>query len=297
MATGLNKRMVQVAEFEEKTYENFFGSEVVRLVRDHFSPGQIDESTLGFDGSFFIPFFCRNIHFSRLFPRWLGRFPGIILSDLDYITDVIDRDLPQHRLNLFVQYKRPEYVLGHRAAEWNCWQRPYFRYALTDHQQKALERLEQESNGRAAVVYASPAFWKSSELYERARFRRVVADSNIAQVSAMTGHSKFTYTNSGAAGIAHSEPEQVNGLSLQEILNRGLKNEKLPLTAHIIATSKAIQSVFENDDIGMQLLESAKAAELYNSGLDEESLSEQFVKALATIAAFTNVTNVQLYLA
>jgi hypothetical protein len=296
MTAGLNKRMVQIAEFEEKTYESYFGQEVTRIVRNSFSPGQIDEAILGFDGSFFIPFFCRNIHFSRLFPRWLGHFPGIILSDIDYLIDELDRDLPRCRLNLFVQYKRPEYVFGHRAAEWNCWQRPYFRYALTNHQQLALERLEQKSNGRAAVIYASPAFWESSDLYKRAAAGHVVAGSNIARVSAMAGHSRFTYTDPGASGIAHSEPERVNGPSLEEILNRGLENEKLRLTDHIIATSKAIQSVFDNDETGMQLMGSATAAVLYRSGLADDSLRGQFVKALATIEAFTNVANVQVYL-
>ncbi len=289
--------MVQIAEFEEKTYEKYFGQEVSRRISNTFPPGQFDEAVLGFDDSFFVPFFCRNIHFRCLFPRWFTHFPGFALRDVDYLIDEMDREFPQCRLNLFVQYKRPDYVVGHRAAEWHLWSQPYFRYSLTGHQQLALERLDQHSNGRAAVIYASPAFWESAELYKCANSGRVVAESNIAQVSSMVGHARFTYVKSGNVGIAHSEPEAIDGPTLDEILNKGLENEKLGLKDHILRTAKMVSASYENDELGMRLFESATEAVLFRGGLAREVSFSQLAKAFAKIEAFGEIADVQLYIA
>jgi hypothetical protein len=83
-----------------------------------FSPDQRDEFLLGIDEAFLLPppfLMGRLPHMRRR--RWarLHRFP---LSELDHIGDELSRRLPPFKFNLFVQYKRPEYLSRSSAVEW-----------------------------------------------------------------------------------------------------------------------------------------------------------------------------------
>jgi hypothetical protein len=288
--------MAEAAEFEEKTYEKYFGHELARSARDTFSPGQVAEGDLGFDEGFFVPWHIRNFWFRNLFPiRWLG-LRGVFLADLEFLDDTLRHAMPGSRYNLFVQYKRPSYVKGHNAKEWGHWHRPYYRYPITDHQQLILEKLELASFGRAAVIYASPAFWTNVALFSNAKKKRVIAESNVAEVSKMVGHKCFTYADSGAFGVAHSEPEIVQSSSLGDILQRGVENERLSFRDHIRKTTKAIKTCFEDDELGLNNLETASETILYLiDGSRRRGRDGDFVGDLATIEAFCDLYGVQLF--
>ena len=157
--------MTSIAQFEEKTFEKYFGHEVARYANYTYSPGQFGEATLGFDEAFDIPFHRLLWKWHLLYGGHVLRKKGISLSDYNNLLERELRNLPKFKLNLFVQYKRPEYVYFAGADEWPLWEKPYYRYCITDHQQMALVKLSAESSGRAAVVYASPAFWMSDDLF------------------------------------------------------------------------------------------------------------------------------------
>ncbi len=74
-----------------------------------------------------------------------------------------DRDFPKFKFNIFIQYKRPEYIQSPRGTEYKDWGEPYFRYNILQHQQDILVQLEKNAGENAIVVYASPAFYRIKE--------------------------------------------------------------------------------------------------------------------------------------
>ena len=158
--------MTQWTQFKERTYEKFFGHQLARVTNVSYSPDLHDEFHLGFDEAFFVPILSRFLWYRKLFiPQlWYGR--GLLLSEVDSFVKEVGNDLPRFRYNFFVQYKRPEYVSHHRGKEWKYWECSYYRYRITQHQQEALARVHAAASGRAAVVYASPAFLTWEKLFE-----------------------------------------------------------------------------------------------------------------------------------
>jgi len=94
--------------FEEKTYENFFNSELDRQSNIYFPLGQVQEGFLGFDSSAD----SRNRRLWRQlgFPFWFTPpFSGVELREIAremerYLEITID-ELPPIRANLLFQYK------------------------------------------------------------------------------------------------------------------------------------------------------------------------------------------------
>src|SRR5450631_1110624 len=124
--------------FKEKTYEKYFGGEVARLTTITFSPDQCDESYLGFDDAFRLPWFLLRRWFPHLRRGSRGCSAGLSIRELDDLTAQMIQRMPPFRFNIFVQYKRPEYLLRSSAQEWSCWNSPYFRYDTTPHQHDLL---------------------------------------------------------------------------------------------------------------------------------------------------------------
>ena len=248
------------AEFKEKPFETYFLAEMARRTSVLFSPDQTDEGILGFDGAFFIP----DPDFRFLFPfirsrRW-PHFAGMIASEIDHFGRALDARLPPFNLNLFVQYKRPEWMRRSSAAEWASWNAAYYRYTIDAKQQGLLENILAAAAGRAAVVYASPAFWANSDLFALAGSNGIIANSNIASADMLTGHDRFTYTVPGGHGIAHSEPETVEGPSLDAIFAGGADNERLPFTKHVKATANLIERGLDEGSADYALWQSAREA-------------------------------------
>jgi hypothetical protein len=54
--------------------------------------------------------------------RW-ARLQGLKLADLDHIADDVSSRMPSFKFNLFVQYKRPEFLKQSNAIEWSCWKK------------------------------------------------------------------------------------------------------------------------------------------------------------------------------
>lgn len=270
-------------EFKEKTYEKYFSHEVARLTNVTFSPDQCDEALLGFDDAFWLqlPWIMRHAPFVRR-RRW-SQMTGVEIRELEHIGEELGRRMPPFRFNLFVQYKRPVFLRTKGANEWKHWQCPYYRYSTTPHQQDILEKIEAKSNSRAATVYASPAFWKATELWTNVASETIIENSNIASVGRLRGHEHYSYSSAGFQGKGHSETTDIASPELTDVIVRGLEQEGLLFNLHIKRTAKLILEAVRNSDSGAPLFEQARSA-LGISELDDRS----FVSALATIEVFSD---------
>jgi len=211
-------------EFEEKTYEQYHNLELIGKDKILFPPGQIQENKFGIDSALF----SENERFWRIwwyYNWWI--FPpiprGVYLSDLledefwEDLKDMIDaKDFPKFKFNIFIQYKRPEYIKSPRGKEYSSWTKPYFRYDLLQHQQDILLQLEKNVNRNAIVVYAAPAFYKMYDLLNYYTNGKLIENSNYVKPSKLNRHTRWTYINGGTNGLAFSESERIEGVSLLE---------------------------------------------------------------------------------
>ncbi|GAY19626.1 hypothetical protein [Sphingobium fuliginis] len=283
------------AEFKEKTYETYFLAEVARLTNILYSPDQTDEGALGFDGSFYLPLPPSRAIFPYIrFRRW-RHLIGMSAGEIDDFGEELNSHLPPFRLNLFVQYKRPEWMHGSNATEWPSWSTSYFRYTIEAKQQGLLEGIVEAAAGRAAVVYAAAAFRLNSELFAHAEAGTVVPNSNIASVEMLTGHKRFTYTAPGSYGIAHSEPEALEGPSFDTILARMDDNEGLPFTKHLKLTAQSIEGAMGDDRGARDLWEASRRAIIGGDFADAYPRGRgTWVEAIVSIMAFAQAFDVRV---
>lgn len=111
--------------------------------------------------------------------------------------------LPKTAISLIIQYKRPEWITGGRAAQWHFWNRPYFRFPINSVQQAKLHRLEQATAPHAMVRYASPAFWTVEELEVAQHRFRVLQSTGFVAPENLHGHKFWTYSAPGNDGRAN----------------------------------------------------------------------------------------------
>lgn len=246
--------------FKEKTYEKAFAGELSRLTRISFSPDQVDENILGFDDAFLLspadvlmiaPYVRRRRH---------HRLRGTKIINLNQLSDDMADDMPPMKFNLFLQYKRPVRLLTRGGREWDHWKSEYYRFDVTPHQQAILENMEAASHGRAAVVYATPAFHESADLWKHMAADAIVDHSNIASAGKLKGHGCYTYVAPGHHGIGHSEPEDIESPSLREFLRRGIEgNEVIPAAKHIIKAATLAREAIAGDRKAETIFRAAQA--------------------------------------
>jgi len=174
------------AEFEEKEFEIPLYVELADGSPYVWSPGQVLEKSLGFDGAQF----TRNLTFWKLIGRHSAIVPGIDLNSLRN-TLPIKRLLPTFRCNLFLQVKRPQHLIRRtRGCSLNS---PYFRFEVEYEQQMILYNLGEKLLNRAFIGYASPAFYKLEELYQHAIKSQLVSRSSFIKVNRLRGHNYWAY--------------------------------------------------------------------------------------------------------
>lgn len=277
-------------EFKEKPFEKYFSIELARLTKFTFSPDPCDESFLGFDDAFWMPLPWMAMHMPYVRHRRRARRQGFSISELEHIADEFAERMPPYRFNLFVQYKRPVRLISQVAPEWGEWGTAYYRYITTPHQQALLVKIEEQSHGRAATVYASPAFWRASELFEFAKNETVVANSNIASVGRLSGHHCYTYINAGFQGKGHSEAMDISSPSLEEVVTQGLQGDAVPFKRHLKQTANLIAESVDSSEDAAPLFQQARAALV-----DENVGNDSLTGALATISAFCDAFSVSYY--
>jgi hypothetical protein len=191
------------AEFEEKEYEFAFNLELASgrgAFGAVFSAGQVLEKIVGYD-AVALPD-RRNRIWQVLRIR---RPPGVKL--LPHMWDPginpASGELPSSPESLILQYKRPEYLSGPRAAQWRLWRQPYFRFARSSEQHAVLRRLERNLRSDAIVRYAAPAFWRRADLEVAHLGRYVLVRSGFVSPETIGRHRVWTYVRPGQAGRAN----------------------------------------------------------------------------------------------
>jgi hypothetical protein len=148
--------------------------------------------------------------------------PGVVTNDLRFghIWRKLNRKrmLPTFASNLFLQIKRPECLKRYNSKIGMGF--PYYRFTIKQHQQTALAKLASKLNHRGLVLYAAPAFHTHDELYRATNNKQLVERSNFAPIDRLSGHDTWNYKYPGSSGIAHSEPERIEGPNFQELLSQ-----------------------------------------------------------------------------
>ncbi|MGC4943755.1 hypothetical protein [Kribbella sp. DT2] len=207
------------AEFEEKQYESAFNIELAGGHHgwgDLFSAGQVLEKILGFDGAGDAEVEHRVWQVLKV-----PRPTGLILLPEHWEAGKQpppDR-LPIRPVSVVLQYKRPEYLIGNRAAQWTQWGRPYYRIRRESAQHSVLKHLEQSLVDGAIVRYAAPAFWKHTELEAHRWQRTVLPNSGFVAPSVLGSHKVWTYEQPGTDGFPNPDGpwqpfESVDSLSV-----------------------------------------------------------------------------------
>ena len=193
------------AEFEEKEYEGAANGE---LAAGGFimSAGQVIEKIVGYD-AIAAPVASHVVWQLLRVPRP----PGIrLLPRFWYPGETPSAArLPEQPVSLVLQYKRPQYLHGPRAAQWSYWHQPYYRFTRRDFQHKVLRRLERALGSAAVVRYASPAFWRYAELEAAAVTHQVLRLTGFVPPLAMGSHRVWTYVQPGIGGRANPTARHV----------------------------------------------------------------------------------------
>jgi hypothetical protein len=182
-----------------------------------WSPGQVLEAIVGFDVALMVMdlSFWASIGFGAaphglpVLGSWWPGWPSLLLRPLFRF-----RTPPPFRLNLFLQYKRPEHLT--QGKERKHWKAAYFRFALTSHQQRALEACATSLGPGGHVAYGSPAFFRRTDLFAYTENRTLADNTHFAPALQLANHSRYTYVSARAAGMAHSEPVEVQPLSFSD---------------------------------------------------------------------------------
>lgn len=284
------------AEFEEKQYEQHLNIELLRGHNLLFPPGQMLENTVGFDAALFTahPKFWK--HFPYLYKwhhRLLRNAPQGISLPIELWKEIEDEieGLPKFKFNAFIQHKRPEYMKRSDALEWSSWNSSYYRYKLMSHQQEALSKIDRAIGNAGVVVYACPAFHKTSELWGAIENKKVIESSNFCQVCRLNDHKTFTFQKPGSVGVAHSEPENIESPNFQESLSR--LSEIQPTESnmeHLLLLSKNIDAVMlKTSEYSMQYKNITKSM---LSELSDMKTASSLVK----IDVFRFLTRTQLWI-
>ncbi|MCS4174579.1 hypothetical protein [Salinibacter ruber] len=276
------------AEFEEKEYEAHANSQLAEESKLVYPPGQVTEKVLGFDASLGVG---KENYFWEAADETYRSGTQIDEDWWEQLDESVDEKFPPFRYNLFVQYKRPECMVKASAREWGEWGESYFRYRITEHQQDALENLEENMGDEGVVYYASPAFYEKKALWESLEEQDLIERTNFAQPSKVTEHDVYTYSESGSGGIGFSDPEPVKSTPFETSL----------------ANLSAVEASGSNRDflirLGDQVHEAAlsvngeKFRSLYqeiNEHLVPESIGSDIPTALTRVDAFRFLTDTTL---
>jgi hypothetical protein len=237
-------------QYEEKTYESYFNVELDGRSTIFFPPGQVQEGVLGIDAA-------GHSNNRRLWrrlghPFWfVNEFSGIALENaarhMESLLGESVRNIPNMKVNLLFQYKRPQHITSTRANEWHIWNQPYFRYHIYEKQQELLDHLGRIVGSKALILYAAPAVVDVNELVKLKMQRRIIESTNFTKASLLAGHEVNTYVQAGTHSVAHSVPEEVEAFDLLTFLKTQERSINVPNYKFVTDFSKAVQSAFQED--------------------------------------------------
>lgn len=196
------------ADFAEKTYEWPLYNQLERANSFVYTPGQVLEKIVGFDAGLYTA--------NALLWQTVGYSAppsGTLLGSLSWPLGPRNpkQEFPDVRLNLFLQAKRPTFYPRRPRALKNLGGVgvPLWSFRLTDHQQKRLESLAEQTKGHAHVAYASAVFHTNTALFDHMRQGTIVENSTFPSAEGLKGHDAWYYWSPGATGAANPDPENI----------------------------------------------------------------------------------------
>lgn len=236
-------------EFEEKDFEAPLYTELLHSSHRIATPGQVFEGRFGIDAALE----ALNPKLWHLF-GYKNPLEGVVLNDFNW--GFVWRRLGQKRLlptfsvNLLVQAKRPyirqratggSKAQGMKGVHW-C-------FDVTPHQHSILIKVARRLGQRALVLYASPAFSKLTELYDHTDKKEVVDNSSFVRVLKLEKHQRWAYSAAGTCGVGHSDPENIEDVSFEQMLSElreNRKEDRLPV-GNLELLAQAALSVCESE--------------------------------------------------
>lgn len=251
------------ADFEESEYRGPLYNQLERGNHLVWEPGQVFEKHIGIDRAAYVT----DPYFWGLYGT-TGPMNGIVLldHDWDYIWKkrLKSKVLPDFNLNLFLQAKRPHAGTRPRGKiKKEGIGGDYWKFAITPHQQVALQRMEANLNSNAIVCYASPAFHTQAALYGHTKNQSIVPSSSFPPVSALTGHGAWYYDGGGLSGVANPDFVRIEFEPLQTRISKLIERsqvqkidaaESLRNLANMIISSAADVEAPSSNDVWFQLL-------------------------------------------
>lgn len=212
-------------EFKEAAFEANLNRELSLDNMAIFTPDRVLENDIGFDAALV----SRNFKLFQMFHRcrreWclplFDRLDGIKL-DKDFwrtMASSIDHAAVELKFNIFLQHKLPIFIDKNHwkiKTQWNTWNTRFYRYEITEHQQKILEQLENKFAEKDLVLYSSPAFISFQDLISYTKNKQLVKNTNFAEPSKLKGHKYFSYSSAGNFGKGFSEPTDIESYDLFE---------------------------------------------------------------------------------
>ena len=202
------------AEFEEKEYEGPLNNELLGRSSNLWTPGLVFEYYFGIDAGICV----QNQSFWRM--MGFDTVPiGVSLPRFNwsYLWRTFGgvRRLPAFNLNLFLQTKRP-FVVRRPQGKFASlgYTTPFWRFKITGHQQRALQRLAGKVGNAGLVSYGCAAFDTLDDLYDFIPNRLVLQNSTFIEATFLRNHKYWTYDQPGSTGTACSEPERIEGKSI-----------------------------------------------------------------------------------
>lgn len=182
----------------------------------------IEEYGLGWDTGFYFP--------------WLDMTPN-----------------PDHRgCNFFIQYKLSNLIKGHSAHEWKDWNHPYLRFqipystkdkknnkSIDDYHQ--FDRLKELTDNGYFVYYATNHVIYDSDLFRIATNKNLINEIPFLDVSRINAHhKKVTFDEKCSHFLLHSEPEKIETIKWNNILENLTESKKTLLFEDINFLEKFI---------------------------------------------------------
>lgn len=280
-----------ISQFEEKEYEFQFSMELMQgRLGTVWSAGQVLEGIVGYDGVADPD--IENVVWEVL---KVPRPKGVVLAPSHWQGGARPsaEDLSSGLVTLVLQYKRADYLYGARAAQWQLWYSPYYRFRRASRQHHILARLERNLEGLAIVRYAAPAFWKRADLESNAVAGSVIEQSGFVSPETLGPHKVWTYVEPGVAGRAN--PSGRTG----DFESASALRDLLKSTTHAHQRKALVLAEKPGFEIALRLGSIADyrqprlreevqafARELLSAELD---LSESALKSIIGLAAFTTL--------
>ncbi|HHO3376220.1 TPA: hypothetical protein ACRRWQ_000003 [Morganella morganii] len=233
-----------LAQYEEKTFENYFNSELAKNNIFYYPFGQVQEGGIGADCAAMLD----SYHLWEIFNE--NFFHG---EDLEKISNYMDNyikykinNIPSIKINILFQYKRPEIITTSNGKEWNHWNEKYFRYSIYKEQQSLLEKINNQFGNDVLILYASPAIYDRNELVRAYVEKKIIESTNFCQAHELKGHNHNTYTKAGKDFYACSEPEEIPRFNLIENLQE-IKTQDLESVTIITKFMSDLRGLIEED--------------------------------------------------